>query len=366
MKKNYFKYIESLIFLFMFIFLLKLKIVESTSYLIDFSLGNFFFLFVIYFFLRVFIPFVQNKMLKDILRSRLNSFLLLVLLIVNVIVCLNIEEYSYESFFLYSIEKFKTGGLFVSLFGKLYGLISKNLMLSLSGFLIFILVLYTFGKIIGFVVREREKRKSGEYYINKQRQKEEKDRINKAKKEEKKIKKREEVLESIEKEEIVPDYLEGQGDFLVDIKKEFQTILSSKDRHDNRDKNIDDEKRKKIQDEIRKRHELKKSNREENEDEEKTEIIFIKNDEFSGETSTKEESLKTPQNNHEKPQRFYPNELIELSNYLEISIEKLQKAIELVHKDGIKGSAILERELRVGSDEAERIYLKVKRLKEYK
>jgi len=366
MKKNYFKYIESLLFVFAFVFLIKLKIGESTAYLIDFSLGNFFFLFEIYFFLRIFIPFVQNKILKDILRSRLNSFLVLVLLVINVIITLNIDEYSYENFFIFSIEKFKTGGLFVSLFGKLYELISKNLMLGVSGSLIFFLVLYTFGKIIGFIIREREKRKSGEYYLNKQRQKEEKIRINKAKKEEKKIKKREEVLENIEKEEIVPDYLEGQGDFLVDIKKEFQTILNSKDRHENRDKSIDEEKRKKIQDEIRKRHEQKKINREENEDEEKTEIIFIKDNEYSQGVLFQEENVKMPQKNHEKPQSFYPNELIELSNSLEISVEKLQRAIELVHKDGIKGSAILERELRVGNDEAERIYSRVKRLKEYK
>ena len=360
MKKNYIKYIESLLFLFATVFLIKSKLSENTGYLIDFSLGSFFYLFVLYFFLRVFIPFVQNKILRDILRTRINSFIILALLVVHTIILLNLGQHDYETFFVVSIEKFNTGGLFVSLFGKLYGIMTKNLMLGLSGVSIFFLVLYTFGKVIGFAIRAKEKRKSGEYYLEKQRNKEEKERIKRAKKEEKKIKKRDEVLENIEKEEIIPDYLENQGDFLVDIKKEFHTILHSKDRNDNREKNIDDEKRKKIQDEIRKRHELKKISREENEEEDKTEILFVK----------EEDSIETKESasmrNHEHKPSFLPNELFELSNSLEIPIEKIQKAVELIHKDGVKGFGILEKELRVSSDDAERIYLRVKRLKEYK
>ena len=60
------------------------------------------------------------------------------------------------------------------------------------------------------------------------------------------------------------------------------------------------------------------------------------------------------------------NEHVELAKTLGISIEKLSKAIELIHKIGIKGSGILERELNLSSDDAERVYIKVKKMREYK
>lgn len=366
MKKNYIKFIESFLFLLIFGILIKFKFDEQSKYFVDVSLGNFFYIAIIYFLIKVFIPFVQNKTLKEIFRTRLNGFIMLILLVQNLIVLLNMKEYSYEEFFLLSLEKYKTGGLFVSLFGKIYNFIPKNAMLGILIVLIIYFSLYVFGKLIGFIGREKEKRKNEDFYLNKQKNKEEKIRLKKAKLEEKKIKKREEKFESIEKEEIVPSYLNEQGDFLVDIKKEFQTILNNKEKNDSKEKNIDDEKRKKIQDEIRKRHELKREYKE-NEEEEKTQIVFVKDESYIQEKifkdNDKEEiSLK----NYEQKNLFYPHEHIELAKVLGIHIEKLQKAIELIHKDGIKGSGILEKELNVESDEAERIYQRVKKLKEYR
>jgi hypothetical protein len=57
---------------------------------------------------------------------------------------------------------------------------------SLLGLVLFLNFIYTFGKIFGFVARESEKRKSGEYALNKQRKIEEKSRLKRAKLEEKK------------------------------------------------------------------------------------------------------------------------------------------------------------------------------------
>lgn len=351
MKKNYIKYIESMGFLLLLIILVKSAFFSENGYLIEFSLGNFIYLFIIYLFLRIFIPFVQNKTLGDIFRSRLNSLVVLLLIVVNLIIAITLNDYSYSSFFIYSLETLKTGGLFVSIFGKLYTLLSKNALISISAIIIFFLFLYTFGKIIGFIAREREKRKSGEYYINKQRNKEEKIRLKKANKEEKRIRKTEKELEGIEKEEIIPDYLEDQGDFLVDIKKEFQTIMHKE--KDSRNNPMDDDKRRKIKEEIRKRYELKKEIKDSQEEEEKTKIFFVK--EENEYIEEKEEKATT-----------YPNEIIDLSNSLDIPINKLLKAIDLVHRQGVKGFAILEKELQVDSDDAERIYMKVKKMKEYK
>lgn len=351
MKKNYLKYIESMTFLLLLIILVKSAFFSANGYLIEFSLGNFIYLFIIYLFLRVFIPFVQNKILGDIFRSRLNSLILLLIITINLIIALTINEYNYSSFFVYSLEKLKTGGIFVSLFGKLYTILSKNALITTSGILILFLFLYTFGKIIGFLAREREKRKSGEYYLNKQREKEEKIRLKKANKEEKRIRKTEKELEGIEKEEIIPDYLEDQGDFLVDIKKEFHTMMHKE--KDSKNNIMDDDKRKKIQEEIRKRYELKKEIKELQEDEDKTKIVFVK--EENEQLDVKEQRVTS-----------YPNEIIELSNSLNISINKLLKAIDLVHRQGVKGFAVLQKELEVDSDDAERIYMKVKKMKEYK
>ena len=54
---------------------------------------------------------------------------------------------------------------------------------------------------------------------------------------------------------------------------------------------------------------------------------------------------------------------MELSKALEVSIEKIQRAVELIHKEGIKGFGILEKELQVDSEQAERIYHRVKKIK---
>lgn len=368
MKKNYIKYIESILFLLIFGVLIKLKLSEQNKYLIDFSLGNFFYLTILYLFLRVFIPFVQNKVLREIVKTRLNGFIMLVLFVQNLLIVLDMKEYNYKEFFLLALEKYKTGGLFVSLFGKLYNFIPQKAMVGILVTLIIYFVLYVFGKVIGFIGREKEKRKSGEFYFNKQRKKEEKEIMKKTKYEEKKMKKREEELEMIKNDGIDSNYLEGQGDFLVDIKKEFQTILNHRDRSDIKEKSMDDEKRKKIQDEIRKRQELKKVYKENEEEEEKTQIVFMKDETFVQEkifedNSTNEEpSLK----NYEQKNLFYSDEHMELAKTLKISLELLQKAIELVHKEGVKGSGFLQKELNVDSDEAERIYQRVKRLKEYR
>ena len=45
---------------------------------------------------------------------------------------------------------------------------------------------------------------------------------------------------------------------------------------------------------------------------------------------------------------------------------KQAKAIELIQKAGVKGSGILVRELKLSNDEAERVYIKVKKMREYK
>jgi len=99
------------------------------------------------------------------------------------------KEYTYNEFFLLGIEKFKSGGLFVSLFGKLYTIIPKTGMITILSVSIAFLFLYVFGKVIGFINREIERRKSGEYSINQERKKEEKERLKRVKKEEKRIKK---------------------------------------------------------------------------------------------------------------------------------------------------------------------------------
>ena len=67
-----------------------------------------------------------------------------------------------------------------------------------------------------------------------------------------------------------------------------------------------------------------------------------------------------------KKNLFYTNEVHELSKALEVSIEKIQRAVELIHKEGVKGFGILEKELQVDSEQAERIYHRVKKLKEYR
>lgn len=358
MKKNYYKYIEALFFLILFVLLLKYRITENTGYLVQFSLGNFFYLAIIYLFLRVFIPFVSNKILKEILRSRLNSFIIFILLIQNLIIALNLKEHSYEEFFVTALEKFDTGGIFVSLFGKVYSLLSIKVYYSILGTLLFLNFIYTFGKVFGFIAREREKRKSGEYALNKQRKIEEKARLKRAKLEEKRIKKRGKDIAFANKDDLVFD--SSEGDFLVDIKNEIHTILSSKE------KDIDGERRRKIKEEIIKRHEENKGHREELGEEEKAEIIFVKEEVLENQKLFREEAPNDNMKNYEQKNLFYPNEVYELSKALEISIDKIQRAVELVHKEGIKGFGILEKELEVNSDEAERIYHRVKKLKEYK
>jgi hypothetical protein len=49
MKKVFLKYIESLIFLSIFSVLIMLKLNNENSYLLDFSMGKFFYLFLLYF-----------------------------------------------------------------------------------------------------------------------------------------------------------------------------------------------------------------------------------------------------------------------------------------------------------------------------
>lgn len=358
MKKNYYKYIEALFFLISFILLLKYRMDESTGYLIKFSLGNFFYLSLIYLFLRIFIPFVSNKILKEIFRSRLNAFVLFCLLVQNLIVALNLKEHSYEEFFVTALEKFNTGGIFVSLFGKIYSLFSSKVYYSILGLVLFLNFIYTFGKIFGFVAREREKRKSGEYALNKQRKIEEKARLKRAKLEEKKIKRRGKDIEFVDKDNLMSET--SEGDFLVDIKNEFHTILNSKE------KDVDSERRRKIKEEIIKRHEENKGHREETGEEEKAEIIFVKEEKFEEQRLFREELKNETMKNYEQKNLFYTNEVHELSKALEVSIEKIQRAVELIHKEGIKGFGILEKELQVDSEQAERIYHRVKKLKEYR
>ena len=88
MKKVFLKYIESLIFLSIFSVLIMLKLNNENSYLLDFSMGKFFYLILLYFLLRTFIALEQNKMLKEILRTRLNAFVILALLVENLIIIL--------------------------------------------------------------------------------------------------------------------------------------------------------------------------------------------------------------------------------------------------------------------------------------
>ena len=358
MKKVFLKYIESSIFFLIFSILIMLKLNKDNSYLVDFTLGKFFYLFLLYFLLRTFIAFEQNKMLKEILKTRLNGFVILALLIENLIIILNMKEYTYGEFFLLGIEKFKSGGLFVSLFGKLYTIIPKTGMISILSVSIAFLFLYVFGKVIGFVNREIERRKSGEYSINQERKKEEKERLKRVKKEEKRIKKREKDLEGIAKG---VNAQSNEEDFMVDIKKEFHTMLQGKARTESL--SVEEERRRRVQEDIRERHEKNRENKEE-----KTEIIFLKEENLiDGKlfSENKEEGFSLK--NYEQKNLFtYPNEHLELAKSLGISIEKLAKAIELVHKIGIKGSGILERELHLNSDEAERVYIKVKKMREYK
>lgn len=360
MRKVLFKYIESLIFLLVFAGMLILKLDSENSYLIEFSFGKFFYLFLVYFLLRIFIALEQNKILKDILRTRLNAFVILTLLVENLIIILNMKQYTYEEFFLLGMEKFKSGGLFVSLFGKLYGMIPKTVMLSILGISIAFLFLYVFGKVIGFINREVSKRKSGEYALNREKRKEEKQRLKRAKKEEKIIQKRERKLDGIDSENSNQN---NEEDFMVDIKKEFHTMLQGKSRAEARNLSMEEERRRRVQDDIRERHEKNRENKED-----KTEIIFLKEESLiDGKLfpDKKEESFSLK--NYEQKNLFtYPNEHVELAKTLGISIEKLSKAIELIHKIGIKGSGILERELNLSSDDAERVYIKVKKMREYK
>ncbi len=358
MKKNYYKYIEALFFLITFILLIKYRISESSGYLIKFSLGNFFYLALIYLFLRIFIPFVSNKILKEIFRSRLNAFVLFCLLVQNLIVAINLKEHSYEEFFVTALEKFNAGGIFVSLFGKIYSLLPSEVYYSILGVALFLNFIYTFGKVFGFVARERQKRKSGEYALNKQRKIEEKARLKRARLEEKKIKKRGKDMEFVDKNSLDSDVTEG--DFLVDIKNEFHTILNSKE------KDADSERRKKIKEDIIKRHEENKGYREEVGEEDKAEITFVKEENFEEQRLFKEETQNDTMKNYEQKNLFYTNEVHELSKALEVSIEKIQRAVELIHKEGIKGFGILEKELQVDSEQAERIYHRVKKLKEYR
>ena len=51
MKKKYFKYIESLFFLLVLIFLIKFKVSEDKGYLVDFSFGKLFLSFDYIFFI---------------------------------------------------------------------------------------------------------------------------------------------------------------------------------------------------------------------------------------------------------------------------------------------------------------------------
>ena len=158
-----------------------------------------------------------------------------------------------------------------------------------------------------------------------------------------------------------------EGDFLEDIKKEFQTILHSKDKSDPKYKESEEEKRKRIKEEIILRHEQKKGHREDFGQEEKAEITFVKEDFFEEQKLFEEEEKeKNSMKNYEQKNLFYPNEVHELSKALEVSIEKIQRAVELIHKEGIKGFGILEKELQVDSEMAERIYHRVKKLKEYR
>lgn len=356
MKKDFFKYIEGLIFLLIFIGLIMWKLNKSYSYLAVFSLGKFFYLALIYSFARVFIAFVQNKMLKYILRTRLNALVLLILLIENVTVIFTIENYGYQDFFVTGLEKYNSGALFVSFFGRLYDYIPKNGMLSLLGILISYLFIYVTGKIIGYINRIIEKRKNGEYYRNKEFKKSVKER-EKLEKLERKTKKRKEKLLETEEESLNS----SEEDFIVDIKKEFKTMLHHKDEEE---KNIIDEKRKKIQEDIRERHELKRTHKENNVNEE-TQITFLKEENLNGKLFEEEKENISMKNFEQKTLITYPIEHVELSKVLGVSLEKLARAIELIHKEGIKGSVILEKELKISSDEAERIYARVKKLKEY-
>lgn len=268
------------------------------------------------------------------------DFIILALLIENIIITLNMKEYTYESFFVTGLEKFHSGGLFVSLFGKLYTIIPKNVMLSILIFMSAFLFLYVFGKIIGFLNRVAENKKNSQYALNKAKSKEEKIKIKQAKKEKKGKKE--------ETEEVITEI---QEDFMVDIKKEFHSILQGKSRQEARF-SPEDERRRRIQEGIRERHEQRK-----NENEEKTEIVFLKENDLKTE-ETRINSLE------QKKLSSYPNEYVQLAKSLEISVEKLEKAIELVHKFGVRGSGSLAKELNLNSDDAERVYIKVKRLKE--
>ena len=357
MKKVFLKYIESLIFLSILSVLIMLKLNNENSYLLDFSMGKFFYLFLLYFLLRTFIALEQNKMLKEILRTRLNAFVILALLIENLIIILNMKEYTYNEFFLLGIEKFKSGGLFVSLFGKWYTIIPKTGMITILSVSIAFLFLYVFGKVIGFINREIEKKKSGEYALGKERRREEKARLKRAKKEEKIIRKRDKDLDDI----IDRNTPNKEEDFMVDIKKEFHTMLQGKSRTE--ELSVEDERRKRVQEDIRERHEKNRESKEE-----KTEIIFLKEENLiDGKLFSDKKDENISLKNYEQKNLFsYPSEHIELAKNLGISIEKLAKAIELIHKAGVKGSGILERELNLSNDEAERVYIKVKKMREYK
>ena len=358
MKKIFLKYIESFFFFLIFSILIMLKLNKENSYLVDFTLGRFFYLVLIYFLLRIFIAFEQNRILKEILRTRLNGFVLLALFAENLIIILNMKEYSYNEFFLLGIEKFKAGGLFVSLFGKLYTIIPKTAMISILSVFIVFLFLYVFGKVIGFINREIGKRKSGEYALEKERKKEEKIKLKRMKKEERRIRKKEKDLEEVTEEGNVQS---SEEDFMVDIKKEFHSMLQGKAR--NEALSIEEERRRRVQEDIRERHEKNRENKEE-----KTEIIFLKEESLiDGKLFSEKNDESFSLKNYEQKNLFtYPREHLEIAKNLGISIEKLAKAIELVHKVGIKGSGILERELHLNSDDAERVYIKVKKMREYK
>lgn len=384
MEKNILKYIEAIFWGLILSIFVGLKINKDYGYLVNFTLGKFFYLFLLYFLIKIFVSFVENKALKEIFRTRLNASIIFMALLENLFIILSMKEYNYQDFFVTAIEKFHSGAFFVSLFSKLYKFVPKALMLTMLAVLLSFLTLYVFGKLIGFFIKVIKRYKNGTYRVLKEKKKADKERIKAAKLEEKEIKKRNKIRNKIEKEEIVPSYEEEQGDFLIDIKKEFKTIFHAKDKNENKEKTIDEEQRKRIHDEMIKRQELRKTNRVNagpTEDEDETEITFIRATEEIHENVENENTYKEQQlfenNNKEEEQTVLKNykqqnlvystsEQEELAKTLAVPVSYVLRAFELIHTNGLKDSSVLVKEFGVDSDEAERIYTRVKKLKEYK
>ena len=324
MKKVYFKYIESLIFIVIFVGLIYFKINNQTEYLIDFNFGILYYLFLLIVTARVLISFIDNKKLKYIFKSRLVGVIIFVYLIANLMIILTMKEYSYTQFLLLSLEKYKFGAIFASIFGKLYEIMPKSLMLGISAVLIPYMFLYVTGKLIGFYIRLNQKKKTGEYEKIKEDIKEKKEKKKRLKEEIKK--KREIELEKLD--ETIKE------DFIDDIKNEIQTRIHKKENKEE----IMGQKRSKIYEELLEKHEERKD-RKVNSD---AEITFIERE------------------------QTYPRAYVEISKGLGISLEKLDKAVELVHNKGVKGSRVLAKELELSEDEAERVYIKVRRMRDIK